>query len=92
MKKSKKRKHTELKEVDTDTNDLKNRARFYCKSPDQWLIVKKYGRDRLEQLVIEHDFNTQNLYMGHYLASSTVVADQITGGKGYADITLRRSS
>jgi hypothetical protein len=45
VKKPKKRKHSELKRTDTDTDDLKNSARFYCKSPDQWLIVKKYGRD-----------------------------------------------
>jgi len=31
VKKPKKRKHTELKKIDTDTDDLKNRARFYCK-------------------------------------------------------------
>jgi hypothetical protein len=31
VKKTKKRKHTELKKTDTDTDDLKNRARFYCK-------------------------------------------------------------
>ena len=45
VKKPKKRKHSELKRTDTDTDDLKNSARFYCKSPDQWLIVNKYGRD-----------------------------------------------
>jgi hypothetical protein len=64
FKNPKKRKNSELKKTDgagpTYTDDLKNRARFYCKSPDQWLIVKKYGKDRLEQFVIEHDFNTQH--------------------------------
>ena len=55
----KKRKHSELKKTDTDIDDLKSRARLYCKSPDQWLIVKKYGKDRLEQFVIENDFNAQ---------------------------------
>ncbi len=61
VKKTKKRKPTELKKVDSDTDDLKNIARFYCKSP---LIIKKYGKDRLERFIIEHDFNTQqNLFI-----------------------------
>jgi hypothetical protein len=85
VKKTKKRKSSELKKIDTDTDDLKNRARFYCKSPDQWLVIKKYGKDRLEQFVIEHDFNTQqNLYeslFGFVHKLLAVVCDKITAGK-----------
>ena len=101
VKKPKKRKHSELKKTDTDTDDLKNRARFYCKSPDQWLIVKKYGKDRLEQFVIEHDFNTQqNLYeslFGFIHKVLAVMCDKLTAGEGHvqeqimSDITLRQS-
>jgi hypothetical protein len=101
VKKPKKRKHTELKKIDTDTDDLKNRARFYCKNPDQWLIVKKYGKDRLEQFVSEHDFNAlrdlhESLF-GFIHKVLAVVCDKITAGGGHvqeqilSDITLRQS-
>ncbi len=81
-KSKKKRKHAELKQ-DTDTDDLKNRTRFFFKSPDQWLIVGKYGRDRLEQFVIEHDFNTQNNLFGFINNVLAVVCQSIEqeGGK-----------
>ena len=88
-KKTNKKKHTELKKTDTDTDDLKNRARFYCKSPDQWIIVKTYNRDRLEQFVIEHDFNTQqNLYeslFGFIHKVLAVVCDKLTAGGGHVE-------
>ena len=97
----KKRKASELKTVDTEIDDLKNRARFYCKSPDQWLIVKKYGKDRLEQFVSEHDFNAlkdlhESLF-GFIHKLLAVCCDKITAGGGHvqeqilSDITLRQS-
>jgi hypothetical protein len=101
IKPKKKRKHSELKKVDTDTDDLKNRARFYCKSPDQWLIVKKYNRDRLDQFVSEHDFNAlkdlhESLF-GFIHKVLAVVCDKISAGGGHvqeqilSDVTLRQS-
>ena len=101
VKKPKKRKASELKKVDTDTDDLKNRARFYCKSPDQWLIVKKYGKDRLEQFVSEHDFNAmrdlhESLF-GFIHKVLAVCCDKITASEGHvqeqilSDITLRQA-
>jgi len=101
VKKPKKRKHTELKKIDTDTDDLKNRARFYCKNPDQWLIVKKYGKDRLEQFVSENDFNAlkdlhESLF-GFIHKILAVCCDKITASEGHvqeqilSDVTLRQS-
>lgn len=103
-KKTKKRKQdgdaTESpKEAEDD--DLRKRARFYVKSPEQWRVVCKYPAKRLEEFVQEKDFEAKkefhtNLLDGfHQIMASGI--DKLARGEGHvreqlmADVSLKKA-
>ena len=40
------------------TDDLKQKARFHCKCPEQWKPVSKYNAKRMTEFVEESEFNS----------------------------------
>jgi hypothetical protein len=99
VKKNKKRKRPQEKDEKADNLDAK--ARFYCRSPDQWLIVKKYSKDRMECFVQEQEYTQQKqLYdtvFGFAHKCLAISMDVCTKGRDcvyqeiMADVTLRQS-
>ena len=95
---SKKRKRTE--DDKTNTDELKKRARLFCKCPEQWRSVSKYNPKRLEEFVTEKTYEQdQVLYDGVFDFAHSMYAllvDKLSGGEGYveqelkADISLRQ--
>ena len=94
----KKRKRTE--DDKTNTDELKKRARLFCKCPEQWRSVSKYNPKRLEEFVNEQTFSQdQVLYDGVFDFAHSMYAlllDKLSGGEGYveqelkADVSLRQ--
>jgi hypothetical protein len=99
VKKQKKRKR--VQEKDEKADDLDAKARFYCKSPDQWTIVKKYSKDRMENFVQEQEYTQQKqLYdtvFGFVHKTLAISMDLCTKGRNsvyeeiMSDVTLRQS-
>ena len=54
--KSTKRKRP-IVEIDPET---KQKAELYCNSAEQWCIVKKYSRERLQDFCSQHEFNEKS--------------------------------
>ena len=94
-KKQKKRKRIE------EEPELTKKARFYCKSPEQWKVVSKYRPERLQEFVFEQEFNSQkDLHNSvftflHQLVA--IVLDTVSKGDGHvqaeimSDLSLRES-
>ncbi|MBS1751407.1 MAG: hypothetical protein JST63_16015 [Bacteroidetes bacterium] len=105
-KKSKKRKPEsatdEAKTTEASQEDeLRKRARFYVKSPEQWRVVCKYPAKRLEEFVQEKDFENKKEFQSsvldgfHQIMASGI--DRIANGDGHvreqilADVSLRKA-
>ena len=98
---SKKTKKRKRPEKDEKADDLDAKARFYCKSPHQWLIVKKYSKDRMETFVQEQEYTQQKqLYdtvFGFVHKALAISLDVCTKGRNcvyeeiMSDVTLRQS-
>ena len=59
---NKKRKRSTTK-TDSENNELRSKARFYCNCPEQWRSVSKYSEKRMIDFVHEREFNDeQNLH------------------------------
>jgi hypothetical protein len=96
---SKKRKRT-VEDDKTNTDELKKRARFLCKCPEQWRSVSKYNTKRLEEFVNEKTYEQdQVLYDGVFDFAHSMYAlllDKLSGGEGFveqelkADVSLRQ--
>ena len=92
-----KKKSVEDKE---NTEDLKRRARLYCKCPEQWRSISRYAPKRLEEFCQEQEFNRdEKMYNGIYEFAHSMYAlamDKLSLGDGYveqelkADISLRQ--
>lgn len=106
-KKSKKRKPEsaaatdEAKTEASQEDDLRKRARFYVKSPEQWRVVCKYPAKRLEEFVQEKDFENKKEFQTsvldgfHQIMASGI--DRMASGDGHvreqilADVSLRKA-
>lgn len=96
---AKKRKRT-VEDDNTNTDELKRRARLFCKCPEQWRSVSKYNPKRLEEFVTEKTYEQdQVLYDGVFDFAHSMYAlllDKLSGGGGYveqelkSDISLRQ--
>ena len=94
----KKRKAITNKEA---TNDLRQKARLYCKCPQQWRSVSRYNTKRLEEFVEEQEYNNQSaLYESVFGFIHNLVAlamDTVSKGDGYVkteiegDMSLRQA-
>lgn len=103
-KKSKKRKADTASDPKVEENkedDIRKRARFYVKSPEQWRVVSKYPTKRLEEFVQEKDFENKKEFQTsvldgfHKIVAS--VLDRVTMADGHvreqilADVSLRKA-
>ena len=59
---NKKRKRSTTK-TDSENNELRSKAKFYCSCPEQWRSVSKYSEKRMSDFVHEREFdNERNLH------------------------------
>lgn len=84
-----------------EKNDLRQRARLFCKSPEQWRTVSRYSPKRLDEFIKEKQFDQQQVLYDtvfgfiHHVWSFGI--DKISGGNGFVqeqlecDISLRQS-
>ena len=86
--------------VDETGEILKQKARLFAKTPEQWRSVSKYSAVRLKEYVEEHEHRQQqHLYETVFDFSHKILGlmlDKISKGDGYvqreieADITIRQ--
>lgn len=82
-------------------HELKQKARLYCSSAEQWKIVSRYGNERLKDFCDNHEFRQQgdlNQTVFSFVQRAMALAiDLIAGGNGYIqteienDVSLRKS-
>jgi hypothetical protein len=85
----------------TKDDELRQKARFYCKCPEQWRSVSRYSEKRLTEFVQEKEFNDQQqLYDSIFTFALNVIAsglDIVTHGKGHVrtelenDVSLKQA-
>ena len=95
------KKPTKKRKVEKEAVDesLKQKARLYCKCPEQWKIVSRYNAQRLKEFVDEREFQQQSeLHNTVFNFAQRVLGltlDLCMNGKGYIqteienDISLR---
>jgi hypothetical protein len=92
-------KNKKRKKTVTRDEELRQKARFYCKCPEQWRSISRYSEKRLLEFVQEKEFNDQQqLYDSVFTFALNVIAsglDIITQGNGHVrtelenDVTLK---
>ena len=83
-----------------DHDQLKKRARLFCKFPEQWKAVSKYNPKRIEEFCIEQQYMSDQLLhdsiFGFVHTILAVVCDTIGSGDGHIkteienDMSLRQ--
>ena len=87
-----------VNEVD---HELKQKARLYCSSSEQFKIVSRYNNERLKDFCDNHEFRQQgelnNTVFSFVQRALALAMDLISGGDGYvqreieSDLSLRKS-
>jgi hypothetical protein len=87
-----------VNEVD---QELKQKARLYCSSAEQWKIVSRYSNERLRDFCDSHEFQKQselhNTVFSFVQRALALAMDLVSGGDGYvqreieSDLSLRKS-
>ena len=81
---NKKRKAPEKPIID---EDLRKRAQFFCRCPEQWRSVSKYDNQRLQEFVQENEFRQQQalqLQVFDFVQRGLAfVTDRLSAGGGY---------
>lgn len=104
--KSSKRKHSDSKkdpkeDPEDEKEQIRKQCKFYCGSPAEWNIIRKYKFDRQKEYVEEKRFlEEKNLRETVFNATHNVfgvVLDYVTNGDGYVekeiqnDLSLRHA-
>jgi hypothetical protein len=89
----KKRKRSEKAEDVEELVELKKKAKFFCRCPEQWTTVSKMSKPRMKDWVAEKEYEKQaELYstvaeFAHQMFA--VVLDKLTRGDGYVETELK---
>jgi hypothetical protein len=89
----KKRKRIDVAENETEMLEIKKKAKFHCKCPEQWTTVNKMSKVRIVQWVAEKEFEKQaELYstvtdFAHEMFA--MVFDKMSKGDGYVENELK---
>lgn len=86
-------------EETSEETELRKRARFYCKSPEQWRAVSKYAPKRLEEFCQEKDFEAKKEFQTSFFDSVhqglAMGLDRLSSADGHvreqilSDVSLR---
>ena len=89
------------RETKEDNSVLKQKARLYCKCPEQWRSVSRYSDARLQQFIEEQEFLQQKQMFDsvfgfiHTMLGKSL--DTVLGGRGHiedeitSDVSLRQA-
>ena len=81
------------KRKDSDDTELKKKAKFLCKCPEQWTTVNRMSTSRLTEWINEQEYSKQAEIYGTVTDFAhdmfALVCDRISRGDGYVESELK---
>jgi hypothetical protein len=90
---TKKRKRKIHDDDDDDVQELKKKAKFLCKCPEQWTTVNRMNKQRLTEWLSEQDYAKQSEIYGTVAEFAhnmfALLCDKLSRGDGYVESELK---
>jgi hypothetical protein len=81
------------KRKDSDDTELKKKAKFLCKCPEQWTTVNRMSTSRLTEWINEQEYSKQAEIYGTVTDFAhnmfALVCDRLSSGDGYVETELK---